>query len=212
MDPSPIDHVHMESLAELCRICGYVLTDYSYDVNRFPGELKDVFVLDIFKDIDGVHPPRFCLKCYAIMTNSVGRKGNTSVTPTVWLPHISGSCSTCTSRRIKAKGGRPKKRKKTGGGRPRSIPNVQDILKLDFSKPIPANIEKAVSHVIAIKLKQSEMPNNTINFATAGSSPLTLTPITVPRKESNDASNRTLRNRTKSSKEIISLLLITVTE
>ena len=31
------------------------------------------FKLDVSKDVNNVHPPRFCLKCYVLVTNCVKR-------------------------------------------------------------------------------------------------------------------------------------------
>ena len=59
--------------------------------------------------------------------------------------------------------------------------NVEDIMSLDESKPTPPSIEKAVSHVISIKTKQSLLPNKSNKIDTGGSQNLTLTPITVAR-------------------------------
>ena len=93
-----------------------------------------------------------------------------------WLPHTENNCHLC----MRTKGGRPKKLKRKGG-RPKSVLNVEDTMSLDESKPI-APIEKAVSHVISIKMKQSLLSNKSIKIDTGGSQNMTLTLITVARK------------------------------
>ena len=97
--------------------------------------------MDFKDDIVGVQPPNFCVKCYAIITSSARRDGNTSIVPILWIPH-SNDCTTCELRAAKSKGGRPKKKARgMGGGRPskkgREKVTTEDILKLDPSKPIP---------------------------------------------------------------------------
>ena len=39
----------------------------------FIGDLMKTFKVDVSKDVNNVHPPRFCLKCYALVTNCVKR-------------------------------------------------------------------------------------------------------------------------------------------
>ena len=80
---------------------------------------------------------------------------------------------------------------------------VDVILKLDPSKPVPSSVVKALSYVLTIKMNQSDLPNNTVRLATSGPQPLTVTPIAVARKDSQEVLKRTLSSRTKQSKEII---------
>ena len=167
--------------------------------------------MDFRLDVDGVHPQKYCLKCYAIMNSCISRNGKTSVAPILWIPH-SINCTTCELRAVKSKGGRPKKKVKgIGGGRPRKgeekkVITVDDILKFDPSKPVPSSVVKALSYVLTIKMKQSDLPNNTVKLATSGPQPLTVTPIAVARKDSQEVSKRTLSSRTKQSKEIIQMI------
>ena len=37
--------------------------DYWYPVKHFIGDLMKTFQVDVSKDVNNVHPPRFCLKC-----------------------------------------------------------------------------------------------------------------------------------------------------
>ena len=55
------------------------------------------------------------------------------------------------------------------------------MMKLDPRKPIPPKIEEAVANVINMKMKNSSLPNNSIQLNTGGSQPLTLTLISVAR-------------------------------
>ena len=40
----------------------------------FIGDLMKTFKVDVSKDVNNVHPPRFCLKCYVLVTNCVKRE------------------------------------------------------------------------------------------------------------------------------------------
>ena len=71
----------------------------------------------------------------------------------------------------KSKGGRPIKQKK--GGRPKKSVEpkkmtLEDIMNLSPSKPVPRIIEQCVTHVVNIKMKQSILPNQTIQLPTKG--------------------------------------------
>ena len=91
---SPYD-VHHAILTSLCHICGGISsTDYDYVVSSFYEQLERVFSVDFRLDVDGVHPPKYCLKCYAIMNSCISRNEKTSVAPILWIPH-SINCTTC---------------------------------------------------------------------------------------------------------------------
>ena len=71
----------------------------------------------------------------------------------------------------KSKGGRQVKSKKEG--RPKKPIEAkqmtpEEILKLSPSKPIPGIIEEFIAHVVNIKMKQSTLPNQTIQLPTKG--------------------------------------------
>ena len=79
-----------------------------------------------------------------------------------------------------------------GGGRPRKgeekkVITVDDILKLDPSKPVLSSVVKAL-YVLTIKMKHSDLPNNNVKLATSGAQPLTVTPIAVACKDSQEVS------------------------
>ena len=100
-----------------------------------------------------------------------------------------------------------------GGGRPqqkkeeKAVTTVDDILNLDPNKPVPSSVEKALSHVLSIKMRQSELPNKTVMLETAGRQLLTVvTPIAVAVKDSQIVAPRTVRSRTKQFKEIMQII------
>ena len=76
-------------------------------------------------------------------------------------------------------------------------------MSLDGKNPIPPHVEKMMSHLLAIKVKQSTLANNTIQVQSGGPQPLTLTPISIARK---DSCSVTLRCRSKQTKQIIGLI------
>ena len=90
------ESVHLEALASMCRICGCILTrDTFYLVTNYYEELIKVFSADFRGDLEAVHPQNFCLKCYAIMTSTSRRDGETGVVPLLWDPHTFLNCHTC---------------------------------------------------------------------------------------------------------------------
>ena len=60
-------------------------------------------------------------------------------------------------------------------------------------------------HLLTIKMDQSKLLNKSVQFSTGGPQPLTLTPVTVPRKESDCASKRTKYDRSKRIRDYIRL-------
>ena len=86
------------------------------------------------------------------------------------------------------------------------LKTFEDVMQLDPHKPIPPSLDKAICHVISIKMKQSTLLNNSVQFNSGGPQPLTLAPVQVPRKEIQVASKRTIYNRTKQSTDIIKLI------
>ena len=195
---------HQANLDNLCRICCAVLAGYSFDVKSFIDEISNAFRTDFKKDIDGVHPGRFCPKCHAAVKHFTSRGSCSTMTPFSWEPHNEQSSKACILRCVKAKGGRPKKRKRIG--RPTTITSVEDVMSLDDKKPIPPHVEKMMSHLLAIKVKQSTLPNNTIQVESGGPQPLTLTPISVAKNDSCNVTQKTLRSRSQQVKEIIGLI------
>ena len=118
-----------------------------------------------------------------------------------WLPH-STDCSVCKI----SKGGRPEKEKKIGRGRPKVPNTIEDILNINPRKSIPKSIEDCISKVVGIKMTTSTLPNKSIQLASSSSAPVTLTPIPMPRKVSDDVAPRTLRKRSLQTKSIIQMM------
>ena len=93
----------------------------------------------------------------------------------------------------KGRGGRLSKKKAPGRAKMGEVPKspseytVSDLLKLNASKPIPLDIGKCVSHM-NIKMKQSTLPNRTIEIVSAGPHPLTSTSVCIARKDTTEIS------------------------
>ena len=121
-----------------------------------------------------------------------------------WRAHNMKNCVTCMLRKAKAKGGRSKKGKRPG--RPKNIVTVEDMMSLDGSKPIPVVVMKAASHIVNIEVKNSILPNTSIQLSSGGPQPFTLTPILVARKESQMVSKRTLSLRTKQTTTVMKMI------
>ena len=58
-------------------------------------------------------------------------------------------------------------------------------------------MEQAVGHYMSVKMKKSDLPCNLVQLNTGGPQKLTFTPVTVPRKASNEVTKRTIQSRTK---------------
>ena len=198
---------HDEVLNKLCRICGSIWSeraDKFLKVEDFKIDLDATFGIKTVDDVASIHPVHFCLKCFYNVSNFKKRKSICTLKAITWSSHQLENCETCMLASVKVVGGRPKKKKTSG--RPKQVKTLDDIMKLDPSKPIPASVERALSHVVGIKMDQSHLINKSVQFSTGGPQPLTLTPVQVPRKKSHSVSKRTLRNRTNLSKDIIQLI------
>ena len=171
---------HIKCMEKLCRICGSTLTISTiYIVKDHLNRLTSIFNINCDEDISVVHPKSFCNKCYCTILNSENRKVTATVTPEVWYPHSYENCQICHRLKQQAKGGRPARKTKKNKGNPKkrvcnevnrdeSIIITNDILQLTPSKTIPAHVEKLVSHVISIKIKQSKLANSTVQLPTKG--------------------------------------------
>ena len=102
---------HKTYLADLCRICeekpakskGFKEASYLCSSNvQF---LQENFSISVEKDVEEVHPPRFCKKCR--LTNTRSR--------VFWEPHQEVECKTCNLATVVKKGGRPSKPKRGRG-------------------------------------------------------------------------------------------------
>ena len=74
-------------------------------------------------------------------------------------------------------------KKKPHAGKPKTVKTFEDVMELDPSKPIPPSLDKAICHVISIKMKQSTLLNNSVQFSSGGPRSLTLAQVQAPRKK-----------------------------
>ena len=168
-------------------------------------ELNKMYNINFKQDSPEVHPSHLCLKCYAQIGNFNRAGCIPSTLPVLWESHNERCCKSCELAAKRLQGGR--KKKKRTAGRPKSSSlTVDDMTKLYCTKPIPPSVEKAISHVISLKVKHSQLPNNSIQINTGGPQPLTLTTIALPRKETQDVTKRRVRSRTKQSKELLEMI------
>ena len=95
---SIVGNTHEQNLDVLCRTCGNIKMGYTYILNDFMDELEKVFIENNLKnDVIGVHPPRFCLKCYSLIKTNMKRGNYVSHDSVLWSPH-SNDCDTCNRR------------------------------------------------------------------------------------------------------------------
>ena len=83
---------------------------------------------------------------------------------------------------------------------------VEDLINWDPSKRVTPEIDKAVSKIFQVKMKQSGIiKDNLVTVDSGGPQPLTFAPITVARKQSDKVSSRTVRSRSKQNKELMAI-------
>ena len=75
-------------------------------------------------------------------------------------------CGTCKLASANLRGGRPKKGT-SHAGRPKTVKTFEDVMELDPSKPLPP-MNKAICHVISIKMKQSTLLTNSVQLSSGG--------------------------------------------
>ena len=161
---------HLFYLQRLCRICGEILSGrVTYLVSDHLEELTELYKVHFAGDTSGKEPSSFCNTCYSRVKNS------SKFTPKVWFPHEGPDCTTCCHYNMKKKGGRPKKIKNRGGRpkqqvevSPKTMTLTEIMMNLSPSKPVHPELEKCVSAVLSIKMKQSILPNNTVQLPTKG--------------------------------------------
>ena len=107
-----VNEIHIQNLANLCRICGNRLKKIkqtyqtSYSCKDYREFVEENFQINTEKDDPAIHPPQFCNLCYVTHTRE----------RVYWEIHTDdGNCSTCTREEKAKKGGRPKKSKRGGG-------------------------------------------------------------------------------------------------
>ena len=172
--------IHAEALTNLCRVCGCVITGYRRDVALCIEELEGAFDKVNFKnDIENIHPKHICRTCYSALLNVKKNSIITSINVTKWKPHINdGSCETCKLSVKKA--GRPKKQKSSG--RRKNVTSLTDIMELNSSSHIPPDVEKAMTHILNIKMQQS--CDKSVQLKSNRGPPVTVRALTATRKDS----------------------------
>ena len=115
----------------------------------------------------------------------------------IWTKYSNNECTVCIKQNH---GGRPPKVRKHSG-RPKAAVSiaVEDLINWDPSKRVTPEIDKAVSKIFHVKMKQSGSKDNLVTVDSGGPQPLTYAPITVARKQS----SRTVRCRSKQNKELM---------
>ena len=112
---------------------------------------------------------------------------------------------TCGIRRPKSNAGRPAKRSKKTG-RPHKVISVSDMMNVSSCRQITPEMEMAVADVLKVK-SQHDASSNVIQIKTGGSHPMTVAPVTVARKESHNVTPRTIRARSKRTKELMEIMV-----
>ncbi|XP_065667949.1 V(D)J recombination-activating protein 1-like [Hydra vulgaris] len=89
--------LHNKNIKLICRVCGQLLGKKHY----FIGEILTVKLEKLFHvemtDLEIVHPPEMCKKCYCTMNNVLSKITSTALgLYTKWKPHCD-DCFTCQS-------------------------------------------------------------------------------------------------------------------
>ena len=197
--------VHIQALAKLCFICGSLQSTRNnkfFPIGEIVNDVESTFLIKV-NVVKDVHPSALCQKCKNIIKVSLKRNVPSSTIPITWSKHTDENCFTCLKIVKGLVGGRPKK--VASGGRPKVVKTISDLNNLNPRKPLPKNVEEAVGKIVQHKLESSTMLNNSIQFESGGPSPITMTPISIPRVDSSVASDKAKRKRSKQLKEIITL-------
>lgn len=95
---------HKEQLLISCRVCGKRLSKAkkhatSYSCEAHVLQLMTTFSVDVAADLPNVHPPKFCMLCYAILrkATSASQKGAAyspvaRAVPFQWISHTDPNC------------------------------------------------------------------------------------------------------------------------
>ena len=135
-----------------------MLTGYSYDVKEFADEISNTFRSDFKNNIEGLHPGRFCPKCHAAVKHFTSRGSLFPITPIFPGSLIMNNSVKLALYVLSKQNDWPKKHK----------PNGRHVMSLDGKNLIPPCVKKMLSHLIAIKVKQSTLANNTIQVQSVG--------------------------------------------
>ena len=108
---SLLEEIHIQNLANLCRVCGNRLKklkltyERTYSCKEYK-EFLENFQINTKKDDPAIHPPQSCNLC--LIAHKCKR--------VYWEIHTDdGNCSTCAREDKAKKGGRPRKSKRGGG-------------------------------------------------------------------------------------------------
>lgn len=102
--------------------------------------VQEDFSISVLKDVEEVHPPRFCKKCRLTNTSSL----------VFWEPHQEVECKTCNLATVVKKGGRPSKPKRGRGklSAAASQKRQTESKVVDFGKMIGGLVENLPFHLV----------------------------------------------------------------
>ena len=85
--------LHCTNLDKLCRICGNLHGKNALAKENYITQLHSVFFINITKDLQCIHPPKICMKCYLLM--NMASKRNSTISLKMyenWYPNDDYSC------------------------------------------------------------------------------------------------------------------------
>ena len=71
--------VHCTNLDKLSRICGNLLGKKALAKEKYATQLHRLFFINITQDLQYIHPPKICMKCYLLMNTA--SKRNSTISP-----------------------------------------------------------------------------------------------------------------------------------
>ena len=104
---------HVKKLNDLCRFCCFVISNDSFVLKTYSEDILKYFYINVNEDDEKIHPKKMCLKCYSKLQSIKKRGTTTERNFATWKPHTS-SCVVCNQLCEKMKGGRPKKKARSG--------------------------------------------------------------------------------------------------
>ena len=69
-------HSPCTNFNKLCRICGNLLGKNALAKKMYITQLNSVLFINVTKDLQYIHPPKICMKCYLLM-NTVSKRNST---------------------------------------------------------------------------------------------------------------------------------------
>ena len=85
--------LHCTNLDKLCRFCGNLLGKKALAKENYVTQSRSVFFINITKDLQCIHPPKICMKCYLPM--NIASKKNSTISLKMyenWCPNDDYSC------------------------------------------------------------------------------------------------------------------------